>query len=64
MMFCWDTQVKECLAEADTERMHVVQKEYKHDPTDSGSLSIGSFCSVSLLFSKDRHALVSLTLHC
>ena len=44
--------------------MHDVQKEYKYDPTDSGSLSIGLLCSAPLFFANDMHVLVHLTLQC
>jgi hypothetical protein len=59
--------MKECFPEADTgKRMFCynrymkghVMKEYKYDPTDSGSLSIGLVCFASLFFTKDTHVLV------
>lgn len=46
------------------ERMHDVQKEYKYNPTDSGSLSSGLLFSTSLFFTTHTHVLVCLTFHC
>lgn len=70
---CQGTKVKGCFPEADAgERMfcyskHVkgrVMKEYKYDPTDSGSSSIGLLCTILLFFAKDKNVLVCLTLLC
>jgi hypothetical protein len=72
-MFYYSIHVKKCFPEADTgERIfcysrHVkrcVMKECKYDPTGSKSWSIGSFCSASLFFTKDKHVLVHLPLYC
>jgi hypothetical protein len=49
-MFCYGSHVKDVL------------KEYKYDPTASGSLSIGLPCSTLLFFADNLHVLVRLTL--
>ena len=67
-MFCWGTQVKGCLAKADTGETvfeysrHVkghLMKEYKYDPRDCGrqALSIGLVCSASLFFANNSNGL-------
>ena len=38
-----------------------VTKEYKYDPTDSGSRNIGLFCSTLLFFANNMHILVCFT---